>query len=1442
MKTIFSTLVLLLLLVAIKVNAQTNKPTWTVDPTLFTYDGEIAGEVFIDTIAVAGGNGILGAFAGDECRGVKVGGIDGPSGSYVFIMRCYSNLVTGETITFKYYDPVTDKIYSIDESYAFESNMTLGDAEFPVLLHVNTYLRISRKLSSGWSWFSLNVENPDMSIPTVLRSLHAKDGDYIKNQTLSATYYNGVGWFGELNNLDTKEMYKIKLGNADTLTFTGHPVDSGSFSININNGWNWIGYRPLNAKSVSEALNSMSPVVHDYIKNQIKSSTFYNSVGWFGEMNYLEPLDGYMLRTSHTGTLTFASPLIGTFTDSRDGRVYPWVKTGTQTWMTKNLAFLPVVSPPATYSFTEPYFYVNGYEGGSVSDAKATANFGTYGVLYNWAAAINACPAGWHLPTDEDWKILEMNQGMSLVDADASDWRNTGTVGGKLKEAGTTHWLSPNTGATNSSLFTALAGGSCSDAGFEDPGSRTCFWSSTEYGLYAWARFLQDVHDGVNRNFYQPSGGFSVRCLKGAVRPKVTTAEMSGITETSAISGGVVASDGGAEVTARGVCWSTSANPTTDGSKTTDGSGSGEFVSVLSGLADVTLYYVRAYATNSVGTAYGEPVSFTTLGEISGTFTDARDGMVYPWVRIGTQNWMAKNLAYLPAVSAPATYSLTQPYYYVSGYQGSKISDAKGTANYGTYGALYNWTAALKACPTGWHLPTDQEWKILEMNQGMSQLDADATGWRESGTVGGKLKETGTTHWSNPNTGATNSTGFTAFPGGGCGSGSFILPGTDALFWSASMSEASSARRRNLYYDIEGVSRDDINRDFGMSVRCLQGIVLPTLYPVSVYEIAKTSATARVDFFSNGGGFISARGVCWSISSPPTTDDSKITVGTGAASFTTMLDHLTAGTTYYVRAWATNSAGTGYGVQGSFTTEHLCGTTFTDSRDGTVYPIAQIGTQTWMAANLAYLPAVSLSWVGSETLPLNYVYDYEGNTVSEAKTTPYYTTYGVLYNWPAAMTACPPGWHLPNDEEWKVLEMSQDMARWVADTEGCRIGYDVGGKMKELGTSHWVSPNFGANNLSCFTALPGGLRNLSGEVEGLGLFAGFWSSSEDGLNVWYRNLSYYTEGVCRETTKRDYGYSVRCLLGPAIAAPIVTTTAVSEITQSNASSGGNITDDGGGSISARGVCWSISSTATIADSKTTDGTGAGPFTSTLTPLTAGTNYYVRAYATNSAGTGYGEPVSFNTLDATSGTFTDFRDATVYPWVKIGTQTWMSKNLAWLPAVSPASAGSVTDLFYYVFGYEGVSVTEAKATANYSNYGVLYNWPASITACPSGWHLPTDAEWTILEKNLGMSDADAIASGWRESGSVGGKLKDAGTTYWISPNTGATNSNGFTALPGGYRYDTGSFYYLRSSASFWTATPDLSIFSWTRGLYNGFASESRGSANRSYGESVRCLKN
>lgn len=192
----------------------------------------------------------------------------------------------------------------------------------------------------------------------------------------------------------------------------------------------------------------------------------------------------------------------------------------------------------------------------------------------------------------------------------------------------------------------------------------------------------------------------------------------------------------------------------------------------------------------------------------------------------------------------------------------------------------------------------------------------------------------------------------------------------------------------------------------------------------------------------------------------------------------------------------------------------------------------------------------------------------------------------------------------------------------------------------------------------------------------------------------------------------------------------------------------------------------------------------------------------------------------------------------YPVIQVGGQHWMAANLAWLPEVSPSSAGSDSLPLYYVYSYEGTDAAEAMATGNFQDYGVLYNWTAALTACPEGWHLPSDMEWMILEKTLGMYDT--WITGWRPSGEVDRKLKSM--TGWKRDGNG-DNSSGFDIPPAGCRLSNQTgFAGTEGQVFFWTSTPENPAKAWTRSLAYLSLGVNRVTEARDYGFSVRCIRN
>jgi uncharacterized protein (TIGR02145 family) len=610
------------------------------------------------------------------------------------------------------------------------------------------------------------------------------------------------------------------------------------------------------------------------------------------------------------------------------GNVYNTVVIGTQTWTTGNLrssllndgTAIPLITDNSTWSnLTTPgYCWYN----------NDPAVLDDYGPLYNWFTVETAklCPQGWHVPSNAEWTdLINYLGGLSLASF-------------KMKETGTMYWSSPNEGATNESGFSARGSGRREyfDGQFGFLNRNAYWWSNTQYDTeLSYALYLSDVNTNVESYYFDKAYGFSVRCIKDTIATlAITTSPVTSITANSAQSGGNITSDGGSPITVRGLCWNSSGDPTTADYKTEEGSGTGEFTGTMTSLQANTTYYVRAYATNTNNeTVYGNSVEFKTAHITSSQFIDLRDGNIYSFVLIGDQFWMAENLRYLPDVVGPGSGSETSAYYYVYDYEGINVTDAKATANYSTYGVLYNWPAAMAGssssssnpsgvqgiCPTGWHLPSDAEWKQLEMFLGMTQEEADGTDWRGT-DEGGKLKESGTIHWVYPNEASTDASGFTALPTG-CRVGlSFSGGGYYNFLWSATENNTSIAWSRWLSYNSGGISRTSYSKEEAFSVRCLKDPLTSVVTTSPVTSITAISAQSGGNITYDGGSPITVRGLCWNSSGDPTTADYKTEEGSGIGEFTSTMTGLQPNTTYYVRAYASSDSDTSYGESLTFTT------------------------------------------------------------------------------------------------------------------------------------------------------------------------------------------------------------------------------------------------------------------------------------------------------------------------------------------------------------------------------------------------------------------------------------------------------------------------------------------------------------------------------------------
>lgn len=510
-----------------------------------------------------------------------------------------------------------------------------------------------------------------------------------------------------------------------------------------------------------------------------------------------------------------------------------------------------------------------------------------------------------------------------------------------------------------------------------------------------------------------------------------------------------------------------------------------------------------------------------------------------------------------------------------------------------------------------------------------------------------------------------------------------------------------------------------------LHLACTKSVVdvrIPTVTTKSPTGITTSSADCGGFVTSDGGASVTENGLCYSTNPNPTVADFAVTGGSGTGNFQCSMTGLNPATKYYVRAYAFNSAGIGYGNQVIFTTLSFAG-----------------------------IPTV-------KTAPMSNI------------------------------------------------------------TEISAIG---GGNVTDQGTSAVIARGL------CWSTnpLPSISENYTEDGSGLGSY----TSNIDGL---IGNVIYYVRAYATNSLGTAYGSQISFKASSSGTVPTLSTDPVTEITKASAISGGKITSEGSSPVTGRGVCWNTTPNPVYSDSHTSDGTGTGIFTSNLTGLIDTTTYYVRAYAMNLAGVAYGNEMTFTTTEPAQICESGFiYQGRIYHGVKINSRCWLKENLNVGKRINGSQTQNAGNDTIEKYCYDDLE-------SNCDIYGGLYQWdemmkasttPGSQGICPTGWHLPTDEEYAAMANFLG---GDTLA---------GGKMKETGTIHWLSPNNGATNSSGFTALPGGYRDVPDKFKTLKYNALYWSSSENGGTVAWYRSMY--FSSEILFlySGQKISGFSVRCLK-
>lgn len=600
----------------------------------------------------------------------------------------------------------------------------------------------------------------------------------------------------------------------------------------------------------------------------------------------------------------------------------------------------------------------------------------------------------------------------------------------------------------------------------------------------------------------------------------------------------------------------------------------------------------------------------------------------------------------------------------------------------------------------------------------------------------------------------------------------------------------------------------------------------PRLTTSSPGSITSTSATTGGNVTFDGYDDVTARGVCWGTSTGPTLANGKTSDGIGTGIFSSSLTGLNPGATYYVRAYATNSAGTAYGNEVSFTTLANAPTVTTNAVTAITSTTATSGG-TISADGGGAITARGVCWNTATGPTISNSKTTDGTGAGSFVSSLIALTPGAKY-FVRAYATNSAGTSYGNEVSFTVLANLPTVTTTTTTTAITATGASSGGNVTADGGGAVTARGV------CISTSTGPTISNTKTSDGSG--TGNFTSSLTSLTA---NTTYYVKAYATNSAGTAYGAEIS--FKTSAIPPIVSTTAASSVTSNTASTGGNVTSDGGASITARGVCWGASSGPSIAGSKTTDAGTTGIFTSSLTLLIAGTTYYVRAYATNSSGTAYGNEISFTTLSTngiifnpnlTYGSLTDI-DGNVYKTIQIGKQVWMAENLK----TAKFKDGTIIPFVNDNNAWANLTTSAAcwynnDVVSNKDVYGALYNWYPVNTGklCPTGWHVPSDVEWTTLTTYLGGENGTGIM------------LKEIGTSHWITPNVGATNTSGFTAVPGGARsVNSGIFTNFGFNGCWWSSSEYSTYYAWAR--YVGYSNiyVGRSDYNKQYGLSVRCLK-
>ena len=860
--------------------------------------------------------------------------------------------------------------------------------------------------------------------------------------------------------------------------------------------------------------------------------------------------------------------------------------------------------------------------------------------------------------------------------------------------------------------------------------------------------------------FGQPEIDLGTIEIEGPSLPVVSTKAVKEIRADAAVTGGKVTSDGRLTVIARGVCYGKEAYPTIDGLHTTDGTGKGEFTSNLKELEYNTVYYARAYATNKMGTAYGEQIKFETLNGLPVVVTDSvghvTANSVICYGKVTSD-------CYIAVTERGFVYGTNQ---FPTVEANSHVANGKGLGSFTSSLTQLEpgQTYYIRAYATNATGTEYGEQKSIQTSNGMPILTSTSSTTTATSIIAGgnitfnggyQVTERGVC-WSNVNAEPSINDNHLA---NGSGSGTY----------SVTISKLTP----NTMYYVRAYATNSVGTAYGEVLRITTMDGQAVLKKPTIANITALTATSNISVTSNGGATLQECGICWSTTPNPVIDDNENKVVGGNAvntTYTCNLTNLAPNTTYYLRSYAITDIATSYSEQVTFSTT-------------TGLPEIKTVSVTASSVNISVSGSISgdagyaVTTRGACYSTTNALPTIEDKVVNSGKGTGSFsctiteislsTTYYVrAYATNSIGTAYGEVIKVTTGDGLPKVTTAQTTATSINITSGGNVTDDKGYAITARGVCY-----------SSTNSAP----TIEDKIATNGTGKGSYTCTINEISL---NTTYYVRAFATNSTGTSYGDVVKVTTGDGM--PKVST-AQTTATSTNITSGGNVTDDKGYAITARGVCYSTTNSApTIADKMVANGTGKGAYSCTITEISLSTTYYVRAFATNSVGTSYGEVMTVTTGDgmpevttsetsATSTTITSGGNVTNDKGYSITSRGVCYSTTNSSPTIADEFVASGTGTGSFSSTITGVSVSTTYYVRAYAtnSVGTAYGNVYTVTTGDGLPKVATTSPGENITKTSIMTGGQIIDNG-------GYKITECGVCYGTTPYPAISTASKVTA--------------------------------------------------------------